>query len=79
MMGPGGVAVFQTTIKEDFPVIVTCKSKALGTVNRFRLNLSATGTAELGHMQGAAIFPGDEITVENNEYESISVICPEIH
>ena len=74
LMGPGYVAVLNTTIKQDFPVLVTVKSKALGTSQQHRLNLSQVAAQQIGHIEGDPIEAGDEIVVENNNYESLSVI-----
>ena len=74
-LGPGYVAVFKTTIQQDFPVLVTVKSRALGTTSqKYKLNLSITMPAELGHVEGTPIVAGDEIIVENNNYEPTSVV-----
>lgn len=76
LMGAGFVVVLNTAIKQDFPVVVIFKSKSLGTTYRYQVNLSQSVPSEIGHLQGATIFPGDEIIVENNQYESVSAICP---
>jgi hypothetical protein len=78
LMGAGYVAVLNTTIKQDFPVVVIFKSKSLGTTNKFQVNLSQSTPSEIGHLQGATIFPGDEIFVENTQFESISATCPSL-
>ena len=72
MMGPGYVAVFSTTTKQDFPVLVTLKSKALGTSRQASLHLSHTTTVELGHAEGFTIEAGDEITLTNTNYEPLA-------
>lgn len=74
LMGAGYVAVFNTTIKQDFPVLVTITSKALGTTQRLTLNLSQATARKIGHLEGAAIEAGDEIVVGNTNYEPLSVI-----
>lgn len=74
LLGPGYVAVFNTTIKQDFPVLVTIKSKALGTSQKFRLSLSQATSTELGHSEGAPIEAGDEIIIENTNYEPLAVV-----
>ncbi len=68
-LGTGYVAVFNTTIKQDFPVLVTIKSKALGTSKQFQVNLSRSGSAELGAGEGAIFYPQDELILENINYE----------
>ena len=72
MMGPGYVAMFDTTVKSPVPVLVTVKSAALGTVKKFELHLNPNVTTELGHAEGAVIEKGDTITVENNNYSSVT-------
>ncbi|MBI4825154.1 MAG: hypothetical protein HY807_01845 [Nitrospirae bacterium] len=74
LLGPGFVAVFNTTIKQDFPVLVTVKSKALGISQKFKLRLSYVATSELGHSEGVTIEAGDEVIVENNNYEPLVVV-----
>lgn len=74
LLGPGYVAVFNTTIKQDFPILVTVKSKALGISQNFKLRLSYVATRELGHSEGATIEAGDEVIVENNNYSPLVVV-----
>jgi outer membrane murein-binding lipoprotein Lpp len=69
---PSFVAVFETVLKTNLPVLVTWKSKALGTSRQFPLSLPALGGTELGYLQGAAIQPGDEIIMSNTNYEPIT-------
>lgn len=73
LLGSGYVAVFSTTIKQDFPVLVTVKSKSLGTSQQFRVNLTASGSTDLGSFQGASIEPTDELVIENQNYETATV------
>lgn len=68
MMGPGYVAIFNTTIKAPVAVLVNLHSAALGTTKQFELHLDSTHPTELGHMEGAVIENGDTITVENQNY-----------
>ena len=70
LIGTSYVAVFATTIKQDFPILVTVKSKALATSQQFRVNLTASGTTELGRAEGASIEPADELILENQNYEA---------
>ena len=72
-LGGGYVAVFSTTIKQDFPILVTVKSKALGTSKQFRLNLSSTQSTEMGRSEGLSIEPEDEVFIENTSYESATL------
>ena len=69
LLGGTNVAVFTTTIKKDFPVLVTVNSRALGTSKQFRVQLNATQPSELGASEGAAIDIDDVILVENTDYE----------
>jgi outer membrane murein-binding lipoprotein Lpp len=73
LLGGGYVAVFSTTIKQDFPVLVTVRSKALGTSKQFRVNLTSTGTTEMGASEGFSVDPEDELLLENTNYESATV------
>lgn len=70
LLGGGYVAVFSTTIKQDFPVLVTVRSKALGTSKQFRVNLISTQTTDLGRNEGLHIEPEDEVFIENSNYEN---------
>jgi outer membrane murein-binding lipoprotein Lpp len=70
LLGGGYVAVFSTTIKQDFPILVTVKSKALGTSKQYRVNMSSTGTTEMGTSDGFNVDPDDELLLENTNYES---------
>lgn len=74
LMGPGLVALFETTTKDSFPILVSIKSKALGNTQQFRLNLNYQNHSSLGHLEGASIEAGDEITVENKNYESMTMV-----
>lgn len=72
MMGPGYVAVFNTTIKSPVSVLANIKSAALGTTKQFELHLSPNAPTELGHMEKAVIEKGDTITLENNNYSAVT-------
>ena len=73
LLGGGYVAVFSTTVKQDFPVLVTVKSKALGTSKQYRVNLSSTGTTEMGTSDGFNVDPDDELFLENTNFESATL------
>lgn len=73
LFGGGYILVLSTTVKKDFPVLVTIRSKALGTVKQFRVNLTATTASELGLREGASIDPDDEVVLENTSYETATV------
>jgi hypothetical protein len=73
MMGPGNVAVFNTTIKSPISVLVIVESAALGTKKQFELHLDPTRPSELGHLEGVVIESGDVITVQNQKYAPIRV------
>ena len=68
IMGPGNVAVFNTTIKAPIAVLVQLHSASLGTTKQFELHLESTHATELGHLEGAVIESGDTITVKNQNY-----------
>ena len=69
-LGSGYVAVFSTTIKQDFPILVTFTSKALGTFKQIRVNLTSSVPTELGRAEGVNVEPEDEVLLENTNYES---------
>ena len=73
LLGTGYVVVFSTTIKQDFPVLVTVKSKALGTTKQIRVNLSGNGTTEVGSNEGLSVDLEDEMILENTNYESATL------
>jgi hypothetical protein len=77
MIGNGLVAVFETTTKESFPILVSVNNKAIGAVQHFRLDLRSQYPSELGHMEGASIAPGDEISVENKSYSPMKLVVPQ--
>lgn len=70
MMGPGLVAVFNTTVKSPVSVLAIVKSAALGTTKQFELHLNPAAATELGHMEGATIEAGDTITLENKNFST---------
>ena|SRR6266849_3959068 len=74
MLGPGYVAVFNTTIKSPVSVLATIKSKALSTTKKFELHLDPSTATELGYREGATIEAGDTITLENNNYSPVSFV-----
>ncbi len=74
MTGPGMVAMFETTVKQDIPVVVTHYNKALAMPQQFRLNLSQTRQSPLGYAEGAPLEIGEELLVENNNYEPLKVL-----
>ena len=67
------VAVFSTTIKQDFPVLVTVHSPALNTTKQFRVQLNAQRPSELGVSDGAVIDYGDEMLIQNANFEPARV------
>lgn len=73
MLGPGNVAVFNTTVKAPISVLVTVESAALGTKKQFELHLDPNRATELGHLEGVVIESGDLITVHNQNYDSYKV------
>ncbi len=70
MMGPGYVAVFNTTVKSPISVLAKLRSASLGTTKQFELHLNPNAATELGHVEGAVIENGDTITLENNNYST---------
>lgn len=72
MMGPGNVAILNTTIKSNVPVLITLHSAALGTSKTFELHLNPSHPTELGHQEGAVIENGDTISIENKNYSPVT-------
>jgi len=72
MMGPGNVAILNTTVKSTVPVLVTLHSAALGSSKTFELHLDPSLSTELGHLEGAVIENGDTITIENRNYSPVT-------
>ena len=72
LMGKGIVAVFNTTVKIPVAAIVQVHSASLGTTKQFELHLESRHATELGHLEGAFLENGDTITVENQNYSSIT-------
>lgn len=73
LLGNSYVAVIDTTIKKNFPVLVTVSSKALGTERQYRLDLAYNSSAEIGHSEGSPIGEGDVVQIRNTEYQDLSV------
>ena len=71
-MGPGLVAIFNTTVKAPVSALAIIHSAALGTTKQFELHLNPNGATELGHLQGAVIENGDTITLSNNNYSDVT-------
>lgn len=72
MTGPGNVVILNTTVKSNVPVLITLHSAALGTSKTFERHLDPSHTTELGHLEGAVIENGDTITIENQNYSSVT-------
>ena len=72
MMGPGNVAILNTTVKSNVPVLITLHSAALGTSKVFERHLDPSHPTELGHLEGAVIENGDTITIKNQNYSPVS-------
>lgn len=72
LTGPGYVLMFNTTVKEDFPALMTVTSAALGTQRRYEIFLSWRHKNQFGPLEGVKVFPGDDVTLENNNYSSVS-------
>ena len=72
LIGHSNVAIFNTTIKQQVPILVLLQSAALGTTRQFEVHLDSTRATELGHLEGAVIENGDTITIQNKIYSPIS-------
>jgi hypothetical protein len=74
--GPGYVLIINTTIKQDIPAALTVKSTAMGTEKKYSINLSSRHANKFGHLEGIPLYPGDEITLENNYYDALRASVP---
>jgi hypothetical protein len=74
--GPGYVLVINTTIKQDFPAILTVFSSGLATENSYKINLSWRKATQLGYREGITVYPGDRITLANANYEMLHFELP---
>ena len=76
LTGPGYVVMVNTTIKEDFPAILTVKNAAIGTEKRYEIFLKWRHKNQYGPLEGVMIYGGAEITLGNNNYSVISFSIP---
>jgi hypothetical protein len=76
LTGPGYVLMVNTTIKEDFPAILTVKNSTIGTERRYEIFLSWRHKNQYGPLEGVTIYGGDEITIGNNNYSEMSFFIP---
>lgn len=74
--GPGYVLVINTTLKQDFPAILTVFSAGLGTENSYKINLTWRRPTQLGYLEGVTVYPGDRITLANAYYDVLHVELP---
>lgn len=73
-LAQGYVAVFDTTVKSAVPVLVTHMSMDLGTTRQFELHLDPEIPTAVGGMDGVVFQLGDEVVVENRNYEPVRAI-----
>ena len=71
LTGPGYVLVVNTTIKEDFPAILTVRNETLGTERRYEIFLTWRHKNQFGPLEGITLYAGDAITIGNNNYSSL--------
>lgn len=76
LTGPGYVLMVNTTIKEDFPAILTVKNATIGTEKRYEIFLKWRHKNQYGPLEGVTIYSGDEITIGNNNYSDINFFIP---
>jgi hypothetical protein len=76
MMGPGLVAVFETTIKSPVSAVATVRSASLGTTKTIELHLNPIGVQEVGHQEGVVFEKGDTLVLENKDYAARTFIVP---
>jgi hypothetical protein len=79
MMGPGLVAVFNTTTKSPVAALAVVKSAALGTTKQVELHLNPNAPTELSYSEGVVIEAGDTITLQNanNSPATFTVSAPQ--
>jgi len=76
LTGPGYVVMINTTIKEDFPAIMTVKNSDIGTEKRYEIFLSWRHKNQYGPLEGVTVYGGDEITLGNNNYSNVNFSIP---
>lgn len=74
--GPGYVLVINTTVKQDFPAVLTVFSGGLGTQHSYQVNLTWRKPTQLGYLEGVTVYPGDRITLANAYYDVLQVELP---
>jgi hypothetical protein len=78
LLGPGLVAIFETTIKNSVSVLVTIQSASLGTTKTVELHLDPAGTKEIGHQEGVVFETGDTLILENKDYSARTLTVPSV-
>lgn len=73
LMGHGLVAMLNTRTKNSITVLVSWKSHATGVKRSTQIHLDGANKVELGHLEGFPIEPGDTLSIENTEYEPLSI------
>ncbi|XZG68886.1 hypothetical protein ACTSKR_09490 [Chitinibacteraceae bacterium HSL-7] len=76
IFGSGKVAVFSTTIKRDIPIQAIFQSTSGQSISK-QLLVPQVGYIEVGHLEGVTLAPGDSITLENEQYDSLTVSIQE--
>jgi multidrug resistance efflux pump len=69
--GPGLVAVFNAT-KPPSAVHAIIRNPAWGTIRQVDLHMDPMHPANPGAMEGVVVYPGDEITLTNNDYSPVT-------
>ena len=76
MMGSGLVISLKNRSSRNLSVVATFTNPTLHQEKSFRIDLSAKGFTEFGHIEGWAFASGDNIKIVHNEYKPLTVILP---
>lgn len=76
MMGPGLVISLKNRSSRNLSVIATFTNPTLNQEKNFRIDFSAKGVTEFGHIEGWAFASGDKIIIAHIDYKPLTVILP---
>jgi len=71
LLNDGYVLQFHNISESIIPIKVTLENPQTETTNVFRLNVDAFKLKEIGSVQGWTALPGDKITVENADFQTL--------
>lgn len=73
MMGSGLVSQFTNNSDRFLSIVATFQNPTTNQHTILRLDLTPNVTKEIGHMEGWTFSSGDQITMQNNDYEPITM------